>query len=157
MGARTPGPDDEQDPTSDADDVDARFAEITASLGDLTVPPADAEERRSEGPADPAPPDAAPPPEPGPRDYVVQDDDEDGYTPPEPEPLSTGDPVVAIGWVAVLAPLVLVLVYLMLWRGMPAALLGLAGVAFVLGVGVLVWRMPSRRSPEDDDDNGAVV
>jgi len=44
----------------------------------------------------------------------------------------------------------------MLWRDMPVGLLVLGGFAFVLSVGLLVWRMPARRDPDDHDD-GAVV
>ena len=42
-----------------------------------------------------------------------------------------------------------------LWRDAPALLVRAAAVAFVVGVGVLVWRMPQHREPTDGD--GAVV
>jgi len=45
---------------------------------------------------------------------------------------------------------------LVVWRNAPPALVQAAAGVFVIGVGVLVWRMPHRRDP-DDDDTGAVV
>lgn len=160
MVGRTPEPDDDREPTPDADDIDIRFAEITASLGDLTVPPAEPEEGRLE---DLHPEPAAPvPATPGPRDFELgaevplEDDDEPGFAPPEPPALTGSDPLLTTGWIGVVAPVALVFVYLMLWRNMPPALLLTAGVVFVLSVGILIWRLPAHRDPHDHDD-GAVV
>ncbi len=86
----------------------------------------------------------------------VAEEDEEGYEPPEPTPLSGADPLLGLAWVGVCLPIAVVLVYLVLWRGMPLALLGVSGAAFLLSVGVLVWRMPGRRDGDDHDD-GAVV
>jgi hypothetical protein len=161
MAGRPPEPDDEREPTPDADDIDVRFADITASLGDLTVPP---DEGGDDASAVPAPAAGAQDAGPGPRDYVLRPpsgpdpdrDDDAGYVPPEPPPLTGSDPLLTIAWVGVAAAIALVLLYLVLWRTMPGVLLGLAGVVFLLSVAVLLWRMPSRREP-DDYDNGAVV
>ena len=160
MAGRSPEPDDEPDderePTPDADDIDVRFADITASLGDLTVPP----DERDDAPSAEAGADRdASALVPGPRDYAVadeQDEDQPGFAPEEPPPLAGGEPLLAMAWFGVCVPVALVLVYLVLWRAMPGVLLGLAGIAFVLSVGVLIWRMPGRREPDDRDD-GAVV
>jgi hypothetical protein len=173
MATHTPEPDDDREPERDADDIDARFAEITAGLGEITLPPAATEHGTTEddgpdrspspvtGSQDDDAPAFRPDPgtgstAPGPRDYAVAPQDEEKFEPPEPGPLSGGDPLVTLAWVGVVSPVVLVLVYLMLWRGMPAVLLGLGGVVFVLAIGTLVWRMPARRRPDDFDD-GAVV
>ncbi len=169
MATHTPEPDDDREPERDADDIDARFAEITAGLREITLPPAATEHgtTRDDGPdpstgsqdgdapalgRDPGPGSTTP----GPRDYALAPQDEEKFEPPEPGPLSGGDPLVTLAWVGVVSPVVLVLVYLMLWRGMPAVLLALGGVVFVLAIGTLVWRMPARRRPDDSDD-GAVV
>jgi hypothetical protein len=165
MAGRTSEPDDEREPTPEPDDIDVRFAEITASLGDLTVPPADGTHARlDEGPdtpehgprgRGPAPSsEVSEPPDDEPGEDA--DDDEPGFVPEEPAPMTGGDPVLVVGWVGLVGSVAVVLVYLMIWRGMPGALVGLAGVAFVLSVGVLVWRLPGRRDPDDHDD-GAVV
>lgn len=161
MPGRPPEPDDEREPTPDAEDIDVRFADIAANLGDLTVPP-------DEGPDDESA-DAAPDREQlealfGPRDYTLgreleaepEPDEEPGFQPPEPPALAGGEPLVTLAWVGIVVPLVLVLLYVVFWRGMPGLLLALAGAAFVLSVGTLVWRMPGRRDPDDHDD-GAVV
>jgi hypothetical protein len=86
----------------------------------------------------------------------VDDDDEAGFVPAEPAPMTEGDPVLVVGWAGLVASVAVVLVFLMAWRDMPGALVALAGVVFVLAVGVLVWRLPGRRDPDDHDD-GAVV
>lgn len=158
MAGRTPEPDDDHEPTPDAEDVDARFAEITASLGNLTLPPAPSDDGPTETPgapaedADTADPAAAP----GPRDYVLApESDEPGFEPPDPA-IESNDPLVTLAWVGVVASVALVLVYLVLWRSMPGVLLALAGAAFVTSVAVLVARMPGRRDVDEPDD-GAVV
>lgn len=159
MAGRPPEPDDEREPTPDADDIDVRFADIAASLGDLTVPPAEGPDDAS---ADPGPDREPPTIIGGPRDYSLgpeiagEDDAAGGYSPPEPPPLTGGEPLLALGWSGVVGPIVVVLVYLVAWRGMPGFVLGLAGIVFVVAVGVLVWRLPRRREPDDHDD-GAVV
>jgi hypothetical protein len=77
----------------------------------------------------------------GPRDWAAggepadDGDDEDGFVPP---------PVVLVAST--------VLTY-----AVPTALFVAICAVFVAGVGVLVWRLPSHHSPEDDGDNGAVV
>jgi hypothetical protein len=160
MAGLAPEPDDENEPTSAEDDFDVRFAEITARLGDLTVPPADPNHDRSSDQA--VEPPRPTPVAPGPRDYELHretgsdDDDGPGFEPDPPPALLSSDPILASAWTGVVVPIALVLMYLILWRGMPTLLLGLAGVSFVVSVGVLVWRMPHRRDADDHDD-GAVV
>lgn len=156
MAGRPPEPDDEREPTPDADDIDVRFADITASLGDITVPPDERDEDAS----------AAAGGDQGLSEIIVgpprADEDardeaeEPGFAPPEPPPLTANDPLLTLAWAGVCVAVVLVLVYLVLWRGMPGVLLAASGVVFVVAVGVLVWRMPVGRDADDHDD-GAVV
>jgi hypothetical protein len=61
-----------------------------------------------------------------------------------------------MAWVLVVAVPVLLVVAIVAWRGVPTWVLQAAGAGFVAAVGLLVWRMPHRRDP-DDDDPGAVV
>ena len=173
MAGRPPEPDDEREPPPDADDIDVRFADITASLGDLTVPPDeggdDTSERSTREPGTADEPEANVADSGlGPRDYTLAPsgtgltdatgaaDDEPGYVPPEPPPIAGTDPLLGLAWAGVLLPVAFVLVYLVLWRGMPDILLALSGVVFVASVALLIWRMPVNRDPEDHDD-GAVV
>lgn len=81
---------------------------------------------------------------------------EDHFVPPDPGPVLGGDPMLTMAWIAVIAAPMLVLVALVAWRDIPALVLQVAGVGFLAGVGLLLWRMPHDRSA-DDDDPGAVV
>jgi hypothetical protein len=87
----------------------------------------------------------------GPRDYIVEEPDEDeGYVPPEPEPLGAGEPLLVLAWIgAVGSPLGLLLTA-MLWRGAPfAAVLGMV-VLFVASAVYLLFRLPKERDGYDD-------
>jgi hypothetical protein len=78
------------------------------------------------------------------------------FVPPDPGPVLGGDPLLTMAWFAAAGMPIFLLVVLVAWRDAPAALVQAAAVVFVLGIGVLVWRMPHRRDP-DDHDTGAVV
>ena len=82
-------------------------------------------------------------------------DAQDGFVPPDPGPVLGGDPLLTMAWFAAAGMPLLLLVILIAWRDAPAALVQAACIVFVLGVAVLVWRMPQRRERQDDD--GAVV
>lgn len=83
-------------------------------------------------------------------------DDREHFVPPDPGPVLGGDPLLTMAWFAAAGMPIFLLVVLVAWRDAPAALVQAAAVVFVIGIGVLVWRMPHRRDP-DDDDTGAVV
>jgi hypothetical protein len=61
-----------------------------------------------------------------------------------------------MAWFAAAGMPVLLLVVVVAWPSAPPALIQAAAVVFVLGVGLLLWRMPHRRD-DADDDSGAVV
>lgn len=175
------GPNREGDPPGELDDaaVAARWAELTASLGELAVPPP---ERPGPTPDEPGPDRSVPgdvpgdvpgeeiparpadlpgarvvrPAAPGPRDYVPDEDDDEGYEPPEPEPLTHADPAVTLGWVATIGAVVLGVVLSVVWRPVPDGVLGALALVLAGGVGLLLWRMPARRD-RDDRSDGAVV
>ncbi|WP_402464778.1 hypothetical protein [Isoptericola aurantiacus] len=166
----SPNRDADPDDLPDAD-VDARWSDIVARLGDVeeagraapdamttTDPERDAVAPRSQRDL----------PQPsGPRDWPTTPEvealEEAGshFVPPEPEPVAHRDPMLTLAWtVAVAMPVLAVL-----WVVVRAALPGLSvpgwlgpacGGAFVAALAVLVWRMPHRRDPEDHDP-GAVV
>ncbi|WP_456847366.1 hypothetical protein [Cellulomonas sp. P5_C6] len=83
-------------------------------------------------------------------------DAEEHFVPPDPGPVLGGDPLLTMAWFAAAGMPLFLLVVLVAWKDAPAALVQAAAVVFVIGVGVLVWRMPHRRDP-DDHDSGAVV
>lgn len=105
-------------------------------------------------------PDDEPPVEPvGPRGWSPDpavDEAENHFVPPDPGPVLGGSPLLTLAWGAVAAMPVLAVFAVLFWRDIPMIVLQVAGVAFLGGVGVLLWRMPHRRDP-DDDDKGAVV
>ena len=191
-----PGDDHSDNP----EDVDARWAEIVAELGDLDDPDddllRDADEASRGGSARPAPDEGStsvPPhrrraddrddapgssariirpaaPEPddveaggevplGPRSWApdpARDEADDHFVPPDPDPVLGGDPLLTLAWSAVLGVPLMALLVALFWHSVPDVVLQVAGAAFLLGVGLLFWRMPHHRDP-DDDDTGAVV
>ncbi|GEL93804.1 hypothetical protein [Cellulomonas composti] len=91
-------------------------------------------------------------------DAEAKVDDEEGFVPPDPGPVLGGDPLLTMAWFAVAGVPVFLLVVLIAWRSAPPAFIQAACIVFVLGVGLLLWRMPDRREPgESGDDSGAVV
>ncbi|MBT0994872.1 hypothetical protein KIN34_11325 [Cellulomonas sp. DKR-3] len=83
-------------------------------------------------------------------------DEAERFVPPDPGPVLGGDPLLTMAWFAAAGMPLFLVVVLIAWRDAPSAIVQAACVVFVLGVGVLLWRMPQRRD-RDDDDTGAVV
>jgi hypothetical protein len=164
--ARAGGP----DPSGGAElgdrEVEARWAEMLTQLDQPAGP------ERPTGPAGPDD-DAPPPDDAGTADVVVLDPGERGdpidadprgwvevevdehFEPPDPGPVFGGDPLLTMAWIAVVGPLVLLLLAVLAWRDIPSIALQVAAVCFLIGVGVLVWRLPASR--DEDDGPGAVV
>ena len=103
----------------------------------------------------------------GPRDWPLSpesealEEEESHFTPPVPPPLLSRDPLLTMAWSFVVGVPTLALVGMVVSAAMPAVaippLVGQIGVGlFVAGLGVLIWRMPHQRDP-DDDGPGAVV
>src|SRR5690606_26195279 len=123
------------------------------SGGDWTVAPGDetTEPRRPTGPRDwPLTPEAE-----------ALEEAESHFTPPEPPPLLSRDPLLTMAWSFVVGVPVLAVIGMIVSAAVPSLdippLLGQIGLGlFVAGLGVLVWRMPHQRDP-DDDGPGAVV
>ena len=181
-----PNPDAEPDlPDDDLPDdaVEARWADIIAQLGPLDEPRADGTSTSDgAGPADAdagAAPEGVPDSTPdtsaeaarttgsGPRDWPVTPDVEDleetesHFTPPDPEPVLSCDPLLTLAWSLVVGIPVLVVLGVVVRAAVPALRLPawsgpVAGGLFLVGLGVLLWRMPHHRDP-DDDGTGAVV
>ncbi|GAA1739647.1 hypothetical protein GCM10009809_38840 [Isoptericola hypogeus] len=177
-----PNPDAEPDTPDELPDaaVEARWADIVAQLGALDRPDApagaapsgtapsrgDDDGAAAEAPApaaDPAPLSRAA----GPRDWPLTpevealEDAESHFTPPEPDPVLSRDPLLTMAWAAVAGVPILTVVLVVVRALLPSlhlpGWLGPAGgVLFLAAVAVLLWRMPHRRDPEDDD-TGAVV
>ncbi len=131
----------------DVPDLEARWQEIVAELGGQ-------ESLRPGEPIGGAPADQPS----GPRTWApdpAAEEAEDHYEPPEPDRILGGDPLLTMAWTAVVGAAVLLLLAAVVWRTMPSLLVRGAGVAFLAGVGLLLWRMPHHR--DDDDGPGAVV
>ncbi|MHA7190851.1 hypothetical protein ACX80N_11225 [Arthrobacter sp. MDT2-16] len=95
----------------------------------------------------------------GPRDYSApqradEPDDDEGFTPEEPPPLGSGDPLTVLAWVGAAGGPITLLLFAMFWRDAPlAATLGVLAL-FLAGAGYLVTRLPKHR---DIGDDGAEV
>jgi hypothetical protein len=85
-----------------------------------------------------------------------EDDDAEGYVPPEPPPLPRGDLYTMLAWGGVLGAPLFFLFTALFWRTVPQMLIVGAVGAFIAGFVALVLRMPDSRDPDDPDD-GAVV
>jgi hypothetical protein len=170
-------PDVPEQPEPDAlpdPEVEERWAEIVSRLGPAYggVPGGGADGRPDPIATDPRgwvapevdehfePPDD----DPGARAQLVAGSDPRGWTPdevdehfepPDPGPVFGGDPLLTMAWIAVVVPPILLMVSVLAWRDMPSLALRVAGVAFLVGIGVLFWRMPASR--DEDDGPGAVV
>lgn len=168
----SPNRDAEPDDLPDAD-VDARWSDIVARLGDveqsgLTVEGAQRpDEQDDDTPPAGAEHPAAPPRPSGPRDWPTTPDvealeeAEDHFVPPEPEPVAHRSPLFTLSWTVAVAVPVLTVVGVVVTALVPdlpvPGWVGPAGGgAFLAAIAVLVWRMPHRRDPEDTDP-GAVV
>ncbi|MFD2792277.1 hypothetical protein ACFS27_01815 [Promicromonospora vindobonensis] len=103
----------------------------------------------------------------GPRDWPLSpesealEEEDSHFTPPVPPPLLSRDPLLTMAWSFVVGVPTLALVGMVVSAAMPSVaippLVGQIGVGlFVAGLGVLIWRMPHQRDP-DDDGPGAVV
>jgi hypothetical protein len=92
----------------------------------------------------------------GPRDYSTAEepDEDEGFTPDEPPPLGTGDPLTVLAWVGAAGGPVLLVLFAMFWRDAPlAATLGVLAL-FLAGAGYLITKLPKHR---DFGDDGAEV
>lgn len=158
---------------------DERWAQIVADLGDLDALddleafttledgglPIRSDDARVVRPAEQPEPPARP--ELAGRDWdgTAQYDEAEAtvdahehFVPPDPGPVLGGDPLLTMAWFAAAGMPLFLLIVLIFWRSAPIALVQAAALVFVVGVAVLVWRMPQRRDPDDHDpDNGAVV
>ena len=91
----------------------------------------------------------------GPRDWAAPEVDEH-FEPPEAPPVLAGDPSLTLAWIGLVGGLVAIIVWAVASSTIDVwvARFGLLGA--VLGLGLLLWRMPHRRDPENTD-NGAQV
>lgn len=91
----------------------------------------------------------------GPRDYRADDreedeDDDEGFTPADPPPLGTGDPLTVLAWIGAAGAPISLLLVAMFWRSAPTAvLLGLL-LVFLAGAGYLLTKLPKHRTMGDD-------
>ncbi|QVQ53225.1 hypothetical protein J4H86_05445 [Spiractinospora alimapuensis] len=83
--------------------------------------------------------------------------DEGHYVPPPPPPFPTGTPAGRLAWTGVLGGPALVLVMVMLGRYVPGWLLFCVLVGFIVGMVVLIIRMPDRPPRRSDPDDGAIT
>ncbi|MFC3298888.1 hypothetical protein FJV46_11635 [Arthrobacter agilis] len=88
----------------------------------------------------------------GPRDYSAAEEPEEdeGFTPDEPPPLGSGDPLTVLAWIGAAGGPVLLLLFAMFWQDAPlAATLGVL-MLFLAGAGYLITKLPKHRDMGDD-------
>lgn len=90
----------------------------------------------------------------GSRTTRTDEEPDDRYVPPTPEPLPPLDPLRTAAWTAVIGGPLLLIVTALLQIVLPQWLAGLAVLAFVAGFVTLVVLM---RTSDDDPGDGAVV
>ena len=71
--------------------------------------------------------------------------------PPDPPLVLGRDPLLTMAWALVVGVPILLLVVLVVARPYPVLVAQVGGGAFLVGLAILLWRMPHRR---DDDDRG---
>ncbi|MFE6053863.1 hypothetical protein ACFQ6N_24190 [Kitasatospora sp. NPDC056446] len=96
---------------------------------------------------------------PGPRDFeLAEETDEGHFVPPEPPPLPEADVTAKFAWLAVLGGPALLLIDAVVWREISGWPAWVGVTAFLGGFVTLVARMRDRDEDEPEDpDNGAVV
>ena len=92
---------------------------------------------------------------PGPRDWsLAEDADDGGFEPPEPEPILAGRPDRVVAWIAAIGLPLLMIAMTVFWAGSTPPLLWPVLLIGALGAwGYLFWRLPADRT--DDGDDGA--
>lgn len=91
----------------------------------------------------------------GPRDYEVDDDDEDGFVPEELPSLRNSDPAILMSWVGAAGGPLFLVFSAIFWRQVPTLLVVAVIMAFIAGTGYLIFRLPNHR--DHDSGDGAVV
>src|SRR5699024_8273103 len=91
----------------------------------------------------------------GPRDFSLAPEPEEGYVPPEPEPIDVSDPFRVSAWVATIGGPLALLAFAIFWPSAPPFAWIACLVLAVAGGVTLAWRLPRHRT--DPDDDGAVV
>jgi len=141
-----------------SDRIDAAWEEIVSGFHTAEPPPrpdgsglSQRLVREHTQPPEHTPPE---PPAPGPRDYSVLDDlEEEGFTPPPPPPIPRPrDRFDALAWIGLIGGPIAIILAFVLGTGGWLAAAGFA--AFTAGFIVLVARGSDRR---EDGDDGAVV
>ncbi|MER7668865.1 hypothetical protein ABTY61_10370 [Kitasatospora sp. NPDC096128] len=96
---------------------------------------------------------------PGPRDFeLAEETDEGHFVPPEPPPLPAADVTAKFAWLAVLGGPALLLIDAVVWREISGWPAWVGVTAFLGGFVTLVARMKDRDEDEPEDpDHGAVV
>ncbi|WP_406197787.1 hypothetical protein OH807_12885 [Kitasatospora sp. NBC_01560] len=95
---------------------------------------------------------------PGPRDFeLVEDPDEGHFVPPEPPPLPAGDVTAKFAWLAVLGGPALLLFDAVVWREVAGWPAWVGVTAFLGGFVTLVVRMKERDEDEPEDPHGGAV
>lgn len=87
----------------------------------------------------------------GPRDYQAPEDETDReFIPDEPPALGSGDPSLMLAWVATAGGALGLLFCVIFVRNVPGILTAALAIATLVGVIMLLRRLPKDRDPGDD-------
>ncbi|WP_420113917.1 hypothetical protein [Pseudactinotalea sp.] len=143
------------------DDFDRRFAELTShpdldGLQQSLPRPDPARPQPNTGEPDSETGDAPPSGTlGGPRDYAPPEDElDEHFDPPEPESLTSADPIKVLAWTGAIAGPVCLMLVVIFWTTAPAIVWLTVLAVTLLGWVVAILRLPRSRN---DDDDGAVV
>jgi len=92
----------------------------------------------------------------GPRDWVAPPEADEHFEPPEPPPVFAGDPGLILAWFGLIGGLVAVIVWAVARHSIDVWVARFGVIAAVLGLGLLLWRMPHSRDPDHSDDGAQV-
>ncbi|MCW1249531.1 hypothetical protein ODZ83_04910 [Acaricomes phytoseiuli] len=88
----------------------------------------------------------------GPRDYsLAEDADDEEFEPPMPTPLSAVQPALVLVWTGAAGAPIALLFCALFWRTVPAVVITALILAFLAGVGYLIYRLPANRKRSDGD------
>jgi|GEM_PF-2128538 len=88
--------------------------------------------------------------------FASEDSEGEDFIPPDPPPVLSGDPLLTLAWFATLGGAAIWLVMAIIWTTAPGWMFWIGTASFLLGVAVLLWRLPDSKDPDDFDDGARV-
>lgn len=152
-----PSEDRPEEQPPDQAEIDRQWDSIVAGLGPLGPEPPAHEPEAETGSAAPSPDLSrhfTQPPQWGPRDYTVDDEDDGAFVPPDPPALGSGRPAVVLSAAGLAGAPVALLLAALFWPGIPGIVVTILLAVMVAGGVGLFLALPrdqDRGGPWDGD------